>query len=343
MQIHTVNPIDDPDWDRRMLEAGNDCFFHSRPWAQVLCDTYRFRPMYLEPGGTSPCGGLLPLMETHGPFGGRSGSSLPFSDLSPVQGAPDVRRELVHEAVRMGKTLGWKELDLRCGHLDEPGSTASTTFYTHSVKLGPDASSMFNLMQSPTRRAVRKAEACGITVAFGTSWKDLRSFYRLHCRTRRRHGLPPQSQSFFRSIHERIVQPGRGFVASAIAGGNAVAAAVFFIHGSTAVFKFGASDEKHLGSRPNDAILWESMRHLSERGILALHLGRTNTHHDGLRRFKLGFGATETNYSYYRIDLEKDIFLKEIDRTTGWHTRVFRNMPIWFNRVCGSVLYRYGA
>ena len=56
----------------------------------------------------------------------------------------------------------------------------------------------------------------------------MRDFYRLHARTRRRHGLPPQPFSFFSNIHSEVIKPGLGFVVLAKNASKVVAGAVFF-------------------------------------------------------------------------------------------------------------------
>ena len=62
-------------------------------------------------------------------------------------------------------------------------------------------------------------------------------FYQLHVETRRRHGLPPQSASFFRNIYEHILKPGVGFIVLAQHRSRTIAAAIFFHFGNNAIYK----------------------------------------------------------------------------------------------------------
>ena len=118
-------------------------------------------------------------------------------------------------------------------------------------------------------------------------------FYRLHVRTRRRHGLPPQPASFVLKIHDEIIKPGLGFVVLASKGSRPVAAAVFLNKGKKAVYKFGASDERHQDLRGNNLVMWEAIQFLAQGGFDTLHLGRTSFGNEGLRRFKLAWGTVE--------------------------------------------------
>ena len=109
------------------------------------------------------------------------------------------------------------------------------------------------------RRAIRKARLCDLDVQISQSEEAMLEFYRLHARTRRRHGLPPQPVSFFLNIYNEIIKPGSGFVVLAKQGTISVAGAVFFHTGKKAVYKFGASDERHQDLRRNNLVMWEAI------------------------------------------------------------------------------------
>src|SRR5205823_295553 len=117
--------------------------------------------------------------------------------------------------------------------------------------------------------------------------------------TRKRHGLPPQPVSFFLNIYEEVIKAGLGFLVMAKSGSRPVAAAVFFHHGKSAVYKFGASDESFQELRGNNLVMWEAIQSLARRGFKTLHFGRTSPANAGLRRFKLAWGTTEETISYY--------------------------------------------
>jgi hypothetical protein len=119
---------------------------------------------------------------------------------------------------------------LECRNYDVAwdGATPSLEFYGHVVDLEVGTEKLFKGLDSSTRRGVRKAEAGGLKVEFSADEDSIRTFYNLHCGTRRRHGLPPQPFRFFENIQRYMLGPGRGFVAIAKMGGQSVAAGVFF-------------------------------------------------------------------------------------------------------------------
>ena len=153
------------------------------------------------------------------------------------------------------------------------------------------------------RRAIRKAERSDLDVRGEPDLEEaILEFYRLHVRTRRRHGLPPQPKSFFLNIHDEIIKPGSGFVVLAKRRSIPVAAAVFLHTGKKAVYKFGASDERHQDLRGNNLVMWEAIQFLAQNGFDTLHLGRTSFENEGLRRFKLAWGTVEETINYFRFD-----------------------------------------
>ena len=118
-----------------------------------------------------------------------------------------------------------------------------------------------------------------------------RIFYRLHCQTRRRHGLPPQPSRFFENIGRHAFESGHGFAAIAQFEGRPIAAALLVHDHRQAIYKFAGSDTRFQHLRPNNLVLWAAVKHCADMGFTSLHLGRTSLENVGLRRFKLGFGA----------------------------------------------------
>ncbi|MCZ7636146.1 MAG: GNAT family N-acetyltransferase [Verrucomicrobia bacterium] len=203
----------------------------------------------------------------------------------------------------------------------------------------PDERVLCARLDSAVRRAIRKAERAGLEVRREQSREAVEIYYDLHCRTRKKHGLPPQPISFFHNLHRHLIERDLGEIFLAYHQGRPVAGAVFLRSFRQALYKFGASDEANLELRANNLVLWTAIRHYAERGFQTLDLGRTSLDQSGLRRYKLGWGATETTIAYVNYDLRHDQFLVGRDRSTGWHTALFRRLPIPVLRWLGACLY----
>jgi lipid II:glycine glycyltransferase (peptidoglycan interpeptide bridge formation enzyme) len=194
-------------------------------------------------------------------------------------------------------------------------------------------------LASPARRAIRKAEKSDLRVEISEAQQAVREFYRLHVRTRRRHGVPPQPWSFFLNIHKEVIKEGDGFVVLAESGGRYVAAAVFLQFGKKAIYKFGASDEAYQGFRGNNLVMWEAIRFLTQHGCQSLHFGRTDIPNDGLRRFKLGWGTEEETIEYFQFDPQTEAWKSSRRDGVGFYDKIFRTLPLVLNRFAGSVIY----
>jgi hypothetical protein len=338
--IAIIDPANSSGWNARCLAHPDASVFHSAEWARVLLETYRWKPFYLETGDSQ-----LPLVEAASCLSGRRGISLPFSDFSPALGADKARAQaLFTEAVRIGRSRNWKYLELRGGIENYDGVVPSEQFYAHELDLTPGPDRLFAALDPSVRRAIRKAEQHGVTVTLSTDNETLLAFWRLHNKTRRKHGVPPQPFRFMRNIHEFLLQKGLGFIALAKHQGQPVAASMFLVFGKRAVFKFGASDPASQNLRGANAAFWAATKHCAEQGFSNLHFGRTDMCNAGLRRFKLGWGAGESLLSYCRYDLRKNSFVTlGAQNSSGIATRVFRRLPEPVLRLLGNILYRHVA
>jgi hypothetical protein len=282
-------------------------------------------------------------MEVDSWLTGRRGIALPFADVcEPVCADAGSFRRLWREATEYGKARCWKYLECR-GKTFLGGAPSSTAFYGHRLNLAGDIDAQFARITSATRRAIRKAEKCGVSVEFSRELDAVRHFYTLHCRTRRKHGQPPQPFRFFENIWRHILAQNQGFVVLARHRDTPVAAAVFFHWGRKAIYKFGASNEAFQDVRANNLIFWEAIKWYKRHGFEELHFGRTSLANEGLRRFKLAWGADEHTIEYVKYDLRAGAFVTDRDESEGWHTGVFRLLPGFCGRLVGAALYKHVA
>ena len=140
------------------------------------------------------------------------------------------------------------------------GASPSLSFYGHVIDLAAEVDDLFKRLDSAVRRGIRKAEAAGLHELISTASEAIETFFALHCRTRRRHGLPPQPFRFFDNIQRAFLDAGQGFVATARLKEPAAGGGCFFFMGGQALYKFGASDHEFQQLRPNNLMMWEAMR-----------------------------------------------------------------------------------
>lgn len=342
--LQPVHPSDCPGWDAMALAHPRSSIFHSAAWAKTLQKTYGFEPVYYMAGEADGRSALLPLMEVDSWLTGRRGIALPFTDgCEPLYSDSGAIRKLVASALEFGKTRRWKSVEWRGGRELFGNAPASMAFHGHSVELEMDEERMFARLEGSVQRAIRKAEKNGVAVSVSQSLEAMKVFYNLHCLTRRKHGLPPQPFAFFQNIFEHLLSKKLGMVAVATWHERPIAASVCFQWGERAVYKYGASVEAFQHLRGVNAVMWEAMKWLARHGATTLDFGRTSLGNEGLRRFKLGWGASEQLIEYVKYDLRKNRFVTETDPAAGWHNRVFKLMPVRLSRLMGAMLYRHCA
>jgi len=335
-----MNPLVDSAWDDAINMHPDATIFHSTAWARVLVDTYGHRPCYVQMSLNGNLLALVPMMEVQSVLTRSRGVCLPFSDYCAPLTFSSFGHQLVTQKLQqIARERGWSYFELRSHSIIPVDVPASESYYGHvlDLRIGPEA--LISNFSSSVQRAVRKAERSGLTVSIQSTPDAMAQFYKLHLRTRRRHGVPPQPQSFFINIQRHLISAGFGFIVLVEYQKAPIAAAMFFKLGRHAVYKFGASDERLQELRANNLAMFEAIRYLSEGGAKALHFGRTDKENDGLRRFKLSWGATEETLDYARFDTASASWKASRDRRSTFHRRIFRALPASLNRLSGAMIY----
>ena len=340
-QVEMFDPLGLADWDAMLDARGADSVFLSRGWAAVLSSTYGYIPKYFGILQNTSFQALLPVMEVDSWITGRRGVGLPFSDLCSPRVA-DVAdfQTLLLRAISEGRRRRWRFIEIRGGGEFLENVSPYVSYFEHTVPLRNEFAPVEEL-KPEVRRAIQRAEREGVTVIVEQSWHATEEYYRLHCLTRNRHGVPPQPMAFFRNLWERIVNCGMGSVLLARVGRKTVAGAVFLRWGETALFKFGASDCFWHRVRPNNLLLWEAFKHYAHLGCRWISLGRTAKEDAGLRRFKLSWGAREREIRYFRFDLRHGRFIGRGEKWGAWGRKLIRRLPIPIARVVGKFAYRH--
>jgi hypothetical protein len=344
-QCHLVNPIEEKcRWDSLIVHFPDASFFHSSAWAAALIKSYSFKPFYcVWIDNDKPCA-IIPILQTKTLLGKRRGVSIAFSDsCEPLYNNPEEFRRAFEGLVEIGRDNKWDSIEIRGGAKVLGAEPYFQKIYTHDINLGLAEKEIFESFRDSTKRNIRNAKKQDVEISHSTTVEALREFYRLNCLTRRGHGIPPQPWKFFCNLQANAFQHDKGFVTLASHKGVVIAANLYLLHGTKAIYKYGASDRKYQHVRPSNIVMWEGIRKCRERGCTTLNLGRTEFHHEGLLQFKRGFGSKETTINYYRYDLSNNRFVScsAENRMMGLASRVMSRLPIPLLKLAGLVLYKY--
>jgi hypothetical protein len=342
MTIEILDPARVADWDHLLRDLPCAFFFSTRSWAKVLQESYGYTPLYFTVMDSGVMKALLPVMEVSSFLTGKRGVSLPFTDYcEPLVPSDELFFALFDEVKRVGKSRGWKYIDLRMRNGILKREKPSLFFHGHELDLDIGPEQLFGKLADSNRRNIRKAGKQGVDVKLENTLEALQEFYHLHCLTRRRHGLPPQPWTFFENVQREVIAKGMGITAVARHGGHAVACNVYFHYGDKALFKFGASDMRFQHLRAGNLVMWEAIKFYSGKGFKSICFGRTEPENKGLRRFKEGWGAKETDITYYRFDLASSTFVTENDSVSPGNREMLSRLPLPALKIIGTLLYRH--
>jgi hypothetical protein len=342
--VEMINPLEDPDWDRKVGAFADATIFHSAKWARVLHESYGYTPCFLATREAGSFGSVLPLMDVTSSLTGRRGVSVPFSDFcDPLCSPGHDAGPLVETAIRHAGEKSWQHVEFRTDAGIPQSAPATVRYLTHELELTKGENALWSGLESAARRAIRKARDSGVMVSIGQDEAAMREFFRLHCLTRKRHGVPPQPYAFFSNVRRHLVDQGNATVMLASHRGRTIAAMVFMHFGRRVIYKFGASDVAFQHLRANNLLMWEAIRRYASEGMHELHMGRNETNNPGLRRYKLAWGSSENPLSYHRYSSVARDFIHGSNPQQSWQQSAFRRFPLPVMKIIGSLTYRHMA
>lgn len=341
MNLKILNPIEVPDWNDQISKFQDATIFHTSNWAQVLSESYGYKPLYFCTFENNSLTGFIPVMEINSFLTGRRGVSLPFSDQSePLVKDKKHFNIIFDQIVLFGREKKWKTFCIHGGGTFLDTSKPFETYVSSFLELDQNPDQLKKQFKSSTRRNIKKALKSGVTTEISASFKSISEFYRLNCLSRKDHGLPPQPFVFFKNIYEKVLQKKMGFVCLGYLGKKIVAGVIFLLFNDRAVYKYGASEKKFLPYRPNNLVFSEALKRCSAIGSRFVDFGRTELHHEGLLQFKRSWGCAQTPLSYYKIDPSSEHFVNSEPGIKSSY-EIFRFLPVPALKFLGNILYKH--
>ncbi len=339
----TLSDASDPTWLAFVDGHPDATIFHHPRWLELLASSYGYRPLILtirDSGNAIRAG--LPLLDVRSWLTGRRLISLPFTDYCPPLGrdASDLK-ELTTALSDWHRTTGQPPLEIRGGMPPRHGLRSAQVGVRHLLALEPDLERVLGRFRQSATTAVRKAQRAGVEVAFSRSGEALSTFYRLHCMTRRRLGVPVQPRRFFEELWRTVIDRQLGFVLLANHAGQPIAGAVFLSWNRHLIYKYAASDPRHLQSRPNNMVCAAAIEWGCRNGYQTLDFGKTEVEQAGLRRFKSSWGPVELPLEYSYLGAEPH--QERLASVGGVLSKVIQISPPIVCRALGEALYGHFA
>jgi hypothetical protein len=336
----TVDPVEDTTWAELAIRGS---LFASPPWLGAIRDTYGLEPEgWLAYSPEDELVGGLPVLGL-GEGSWQRLSSLPFSDFSNPIDLDGSAWPLI--AARL--TASGLPVELRC--LGDVSPVADGRFVTagppdlwHGIALDVDEARAWANLDGSARRAIRKAGESEVVIRASEDLSSLRAFYELHLGTRKhKYRLLAQPFDFFTNLHKRFGTDMT--VLGAWQDDTMVAGILLLSWGNVLYYKFNASSPAALAVRPNDLLMWEATRFGVSRGLGLLDLGRTDSDHQSLARYKSKYATEQRFITTVRSgDYRRDPMVGAI---LGPMTEILTRpgIPDELTEEAGSLMYHHFA
>ena len=340
-----IDPLSDTAWGEFISKRADATIFHHPAWLSVLHNQYGLKVFALVwKNREGELTGGLPFCEVKNLRGKTVWISLPFSDHCDVLvDASEDPSELQDALIRLCGEKGIQGIETRTTKPFRSGLAVVQDSVVHTTNLGVGADELFaSFKKTQVQQPITKAIRDGLVAEVRDDWKAVDEFFELHVRTRRKLGVPVQPRGFFRILHAQILSKGLGYIVIIKRGSTPIAAGVFCGFGRTLTYKFGASDERELMHRPNNFAIWTAMKEAMRRGFSVFDFGTTEIVHEGLRKFKSGWGSVEVPlyYSFYPVAPSDSKFNFIKNKVVS---PVIRHSPTFVCRLTGELFYKYFA
>src|SRR5258708_2111317 len=336
--------IDDPGWLRLVNRSHDATAFHIPAWSSAVSATYGFPSFVLAmPGADRWVAAGLPVMEVRDLLGRRALVSLPFTDHCPPLVDEEANLADVAISVTRWRARGaTPSLEVRAELPSIPDAVAQEVGTRHIVDLMSDPDALFRrLHRNRIQKRIRRAPELGVEITLSRSIAVRAPFYRPHCQTRRRQGVPVQPRRFIKSIWERVIQPGYGFVILAKVQEAPIATGLFLTWNRHLIYKYGASDRAYWKLGANFLVHWTAMEWGCVNGYRTYDFGRTDAGHESLSECKAAWAATQVPLVYTHLGNSP----RALGRGHGASVfnQIIRHSPTVVCRAVGELLYRYAA
>jgi len=305
VRVHERAEALSPAWDEFLSQCTGATIFHTASWQQVLAASYPYRFCALEAVDSEQrTTGVLPLWLVKSALTGKRMVSAPFSYICPPLANDDaVIEALLEQAIELTKDSGAAYYELKSQStiaVAESQFATSGQYETFHVDLRRSEADIWSgTHKGIIQRGVNKARKDGVIISIGGDEASRHDFQHLNLLTCRRHGIPAQPLKFHQEVWRRLKPRGEAEFLFAEHRDKRIAAVVIFYYNGTATYMYGASDEEHLGLRPNHLLIWEAILRAKAKGMHTFDLGRVSDDNPGLKEFKQRWGAATLPLHYY--------------------------------------------
>ena len=345
-QLKIINPEIDKRWDEFVFNHPNGSIYNHSLWEKVICKTYGYEPFYIafENNKTDKFDGIIPLMFVNSKLTGKRVVSLPLTSYC-TRMIPECKLiDIVSFVMDHYNSLDYIEFKFIDKIRNDTHNFEEQSLYLTSIlNLNIGLDKLFkSFHKNHIQRKIKKAEKNNLKFRVAENEEDLKKFYKLETKVRKKHGLPPQPYSFFKNMWLYLKPENLMCLPLIEYKGKVIAAVVMLKFKDTFYYEYSASDSNYLNLGPNQKIIWEIIQIAHRQGVKYFDFGRSSQDHQSLINFKERWGSkTHKLHYYYYPNVKKmnsrdnnKLLYKLLNFTN-------RHIPLTLLQLEGKVLYQH--
>lgn len=347
-----LDPSVDSRWDRFVENHSLGWMTHLSGWKKVLEKSFpHMKGFYLallhEDHRTLKA--ALPLFAVKSWLTGKRLISIPFATLcDPLISSHEELEDLLAGAKHLLEEVGGSHMEIKffkgIDFIQDNGFGVHDYYRHHFLVLPEDIEELKgSLHRTCVRQRISRAYRSKLTLREGADQADMKKFYRLHVKTRKRLGLPPQPFLFFESLQEEF--GGSKFMTLLFAekNGQDLASLILFKFKDRVSAEFLATDDRYFSLSPNHFLFWEAIKSAYAGGFRVFDFGRTSPQNETLMTFKRHWGTQVVSLPQiiYPAKLLGKAILKEKSIAYRILTKICRYLPDSALKSIGRFCYHH--
>ncbi|MDD3190256.1 MAG: peptidoglycan bridge formation glycyltransferase FemA/FemB family protein [Candidatus Pacebacteria bacterium] len=298
------------DWENFVTKNDTDSFLHSWNWGEFNKNTGEkiWRLGFFQEKNLVAVALVIKVKARRGTF--------LFVPHGPVVDSEQSKKETIGELKSFLTVLGKKEgaAFIRISPIFKSNEENLAIFKKAGFKNAPihmmhpettwilnidkDEANLLSEMKKNHRNLIRRAGKEGVEIIQGDSEEFLKSFYKIHMETVRRHHFVPFSYEYIKQELETFKKDGQISIFNARYENKIISSAIIVFYGNEAFYHHGASSSEHTKIPSSYLALFTAIQEAQKRGIKKFNfygIVDNKPRHPwfGLSKFKKGFGGEE--------------------------------------------------
>ncbi len=338
-------------WQEYILHHPYSTAYHSIAWRSIFENSFGYRSWYLlaQEGSDGRIVGCLPIFLVSSPLSRRL-VSVPFRDRGgPLWDTQAAFNILLEKAKRISEEVNASFLELKSlraypSDLIHLHGLQERFYWIHSyVSLRDINMEVFLEKIGPkTRNMLRQAEKAALTFEDATDLSDgVNEWYKLHLVTQKNLGVPPFSLKFFNNMVLELCKTNEIKIFLVRQSNNCLAATIILLHKKSGIYGYSASDPAAQCFRPNDFMIFNSIKWLIDNGFEEFDMGSDSPTQESLLFFKRKWLVRQDTIPTYTCDDASNWISDSSSSHYDLIRKCFRYLPVGLSRIIGGMTTKY--